>query len=530
MVCSWATPRTGRSTSGVFRWTIWRPYNGQKSDILQPATDYASAAAVYLRTRRPEFAAGSDDNLKLSLSGGSFGTVNPAVVWERRLGERLCAQMNAEYLSATGRYRFRSSKLNGYDTTEVRQNGDVEALRIEGGLFGRLSQGDWTTKLYFYDSERGYPGASVRGEPGKFLNTARQWDSNFFVQSSLRHAFGSYSLMLNAKYANDHLRYFGSDGPDDMNGRFRQQEFYFSAAQGYDFSRWLEASFSADVQYNTLDALARPWRRTVLLAAASAVDLGRVKFTGSLLHTMSREKAAAEVNRLSPTLMAFWRVDDHLTVRFFHKNIFRLPTLNDNYYTLVGSAGLKPERTGQYNLGVAWEHRWLTLRADAYYNEVHDKIVALPQSDQFRWTMLNLGYVEVRGIDLSASAVLGIFRARLNYSYEKAQDLTDRASGYYGGLAPYSPLHSGSVVLGAAWRGWDVNYSFIYTGEHYEGSDNTPDNYALPWYTGDMSLSRTLGRWRLTAQINNIFNQQYEVVRNYPMPGTNVKLKIEFTL
>ena len=35
---------------------------------------------------------------------------------------------------------------------------------------------------------------------------------------------------------------------------------------------------------------------------------------------------------------------------------------------------------------------------------------------------------------------------------------------------------------------------------------------------------------RTTAEVNNIFNQQYEVVQCYPMPGTNFKIKINFIL
>ena len=34
---------------------------------------------------------------------------------------------------------------------------------------------------------------------------------------------------------------------------------------------------------------------------------------------------------------------------------------------------------------------------------------------------------------------------------------------------------------------------------------------------------------RLTAEVSNIFDQQYEVVRSYPMPGAHAKVKIEYT-
>ena len=62
----------------------------------------------------------------------------------------------------TGKYKFTYAVDGGYDTTAVRRNGDVNALRAESGLYGKIKSGYWRTKAYFYNSERGYPGAVVR--------------------------------------------------------------------------------------------------------------------------------------------------------------------------------------------------------------------------------------------------------------------------------------------------------------------------------------------------------------------------------
>ena len=69
---------------------------------------------------------------------------------------------------------------NGYDITETRKNGDVEAIRAEYGLFGDMQGGEWKAKAYLYNSERGLPGAAVR-ETGDFVHEDRQWDTNFFL-------------------------------------------------------------------------------------------------------------------------------------------------------------------------------------------------------------------------------------------------------------------------------------------------------------------------------------------------------------
>lgn len=537
-------------------------YNGQKSNIFQSAKDFASAGALYMTTRRPTFDSTKRNNLRLSFKTGSFGTANPAALWEHRFNDNLDAQLSAEYLYTTGRYKFSYRKLNGYDTTEVRRNGDVNAIRAEGGLFGRIKNGGWRAKIYFYNSERGYPGASVREEPGKFRHEDRQWDRNIFAQGSLRRHFGKrYSLMVNAKYAYDFLHYL-SDPREDVStmyvdNRYHQQEAYLSLANEVRIKDWWRASLSADAQFNTLTAdltdFAYPTRLTMLGSAATAIDFERFKMQASLLYTFIHDHtryagaAAGDRDEWTPTVIVQYKPlrNEELSLRAFYKRIFRMPTLNDLYYTFIGNKYLKPEYTTQYNVGAVYGrnfHRGIVRRvevqADTYFNQVEDKIIAMPTSNQFQWTMLNLGYVEILGVDASAQLQWKFgpvaVNTRLNYTYQEAQDRTDPTSEWYGGQIPYIPWHSGSVVVGGVWRDWDLNYSFIYTGERYESRANTPANHAQPWYTSDMSLSRNIrfkrSSLRVTIEVNNIFNQQYEVVQCYPMPGTNFKVKLNWTL
>lgn len=84
-----------------------------------------------------------------------------------------------------------------------------------------------------------------------------------------------------------------------------------------------------------------------------------------------------------------------------------MPTFNDLYYTDMGNAFLKPEYAEQFNVGLKYTRnfekspfmRMLDVSVDAYYNKITDKIIAYPKGQQFRWTMLNLGEVEIKGVD-----------------------------------------------------------------------------------------------------------------------------------
>lgn len=67
---------------------------------------------------------------------------------------------------------------------------------------------------------------------------------------------------------------------------------------------------------------------------------------------------------------------------------------------------------------------------DAYHNKVTDKIVATPTKNLFIWSMVNLGKVDIKGIDATASLSLQpLDKLRINlsgnYTYQRALDVTN---------------------------------------------------------------------------------------------------------
>ena len=549
-------------------------YNGQKSDIFQSARDYASAAALYMVSRRPKFSGDRGNNLNFKLRSGSFDLIDLSGLWEHRIGKYFSTSVNAEFLNTSGRYKFRYQRDGGYDTTEVRRNGDVMFVRAEAGLFGQMPRTDFMLKGYFYWSERGYPGAAVKKDYGiSLLNEDRQKDRNIFVQTALTHkAADFYSLKVQAKYANDYMNYImpPHSTVQPMDNHYWQQELYLTTSHLFSAGRIWSANLSCDLQWNSLDAdgtemfnanFIQPRRLTVLSAAATSVnfDFGlsaQASLLYTYVHDMSKRdmETAGDKNEWTPTVIVSYtpwkRVG--LSFRAFYKKIFRMPTFNDLYYVQLGNRNLRPEYTTQYNVGAAYHkafYSWfagLQASVDVYYNTVKDKIIATPTSNQLVWTMVNLGYVEIRGMDvvLTPSFRFGPvdISARLNYTYQKAQDFTDtkKDEGYegvistYGDQIPYVPLHSGSAVLSVSYRTWDFHYSFVYTGERYMLGGNVPVNYIQPWYTSDLSVSKVFHIKKMdigvTAEVNNIFNQQYEVVKWYPMPGTNFRITLSLAI
>ena len=538
-------------------------YNGQKSDIFQTAKDFSASSAIYVTTRRPRFTGGKRYNVVAQMRTGSFGLANPSLLWEQKLGGSTYLSASAEYTNANGRYKFRYKRMNldgsvAYDTTAVRRNGDVESLRTELGLYGFLPKGKWNVNGYFYTSDRGIPGAIVNNV---FRHGERQVDKSAFGQGALQMRIAPfYSLKVTGKFAWDYSNFLRDD-PKELyiNNHYYQQEAYLSLANLFTLTDWWRMSVAVDVQMNKMNAdlqdFAYPKRWTELASVASSVDFEKVSVQASLLGTFIQEStrsrklytASPDKRELSPAVFFSYTPmsESDFVITGFFKRIFRMPTFNDLYYTEIGNANLKPERTWQYDLGVAYGLQFgggflksLKFRADGYYNTVTDKIIAYPTGQQFRWTMLNLGKVRNGGVEsalvLDAAVRKVAVGLNLQYTFQKAYDCTDKEDSFYGDQIPYTPRHSGSVACRLDWNGWQLNYSFIYTGERYNEQENSRYNYEQPWYTHDMSLAREFvfgkTRLKLTGELNNIFNQAYEVIHNYPMPGRNFKLSARFSM
>lgn len=539
-------------------------YNGQKSEIFQAAKDFGSAGSIYLKSRRPTFLGSKKTNVNLNYRSGSFGVVNPSILVEQKLTDQISISLNTEYLTADGEYKFyqRTALPNGNLASErkgIRTNGDIGAIRAEVGVFGKINNGSWNLKSYLYDSERGIPGAVVKNVS---IFSSRQWDKNFFVQGSLEKEISSkYKFLVNAKFAIDDLHYLNdnpSGTPILIDNTYQQKEIYVSTAQQYSPYDFWKINLSFDYQYNTLDAnlreFAYPTRNTELLALATELTFNRFKFQGSILGTFVQEeientKFSVPQNRteFTPAFFASYQpfASKNFKVHGFYKRIFRMPTFNDLYYTDIGSSQLKPEFTNQYDLGLVFNKDFesgilknLNFLTDVYYNQVQDKIVAFPAGQQFRWTMVNLGDVEIKGLDISSQAVWLIandllFSTRFTYTFEEAPDMT-KTKGYFKDQIPYIPRNSGSAILGLTYKDWQLNYSFLYVGERHNMSENIPENYEQPWYTSDISGSKEFKlekvSFKLGLEVNNLLNQNYSVIRNFPMPGRNFRasLRVQF--
>jgi vitamin B12 transporter len=528
-------------------------YNAQKSTIFQPARGLAAGSSVYLTAKRPQFMPGTVNQFKAGFRTGSMGLINPSILWNHQINDRIYSTISTEYTRSNGRYRFRYT--NGvYDSTAVRNNGDLNALRFEAGLNGQLRDSStWSVKAYLYNSERGLPGAIVAN---KFDYNQRERDRNIFIQSAYEKHGKVYSLMAHAKYANDYMRYIDpeivtTEGFSDS--RYHQQEVYASLVNQFTLNSFWNVSASVDYLRNTMQSniyrFTYPSRNTMLSAIATQLKWNRLNIQANLLGTFTTEhtrlfEPAPNRTKYTPAILASWQPfdSDSFRLRGFYKGIYRLPTFNELYYTYVGTANLRPEHSRQYDAGLTYQKvntgkilRRISIQTDVYYNQVSDKIIAVPGQNLRRWTMDNIDRVDIKGIETNIQTgwqlAKDIFlNGGLSYTHQQAYNVTAGSATHE--QIPYTPKNSGSLLAGVLWKELSVNYSFIYTGKRYNQKANIPANYVEPWYTHDASVVWQTAyhqhQLKLGMDVNNLFNQYYDVITNFPMPGRFYRFKISF--
>ncbi len=516
-------------------------YNANRLEACQSASEYASGATVYLRTRRPR-----SDSLSILAGAGSFDTYRGRANLQFAQ-RRWCGFLDAEYLYSKGNYPFRY-KSAYEDTIGHRKNSDIEYCRVEAALFN----GGFASHAYLYVSERGCPGGIVRRLSDKYINVGREWDTDLFLQSSYEHSLNRHHrLKFNLKYTHEYLRY-NTDYPENqntarVNNHYWQNDAYASAAYNTTPFRWLSLNMSYDARVSWLDAdlkkfssIRRLDQKAVAAAQISHKDL---RVAGSILyqhyrdHTVAHVGAADPLSRFTPALTLGYTLCG-IQLRAWYKCIFRAPTLNDLYYTQVGNRNLKPEYTKQWNIGAEYHYdtpRWnLSAQADGYINHIDNRIVCLPLKGTYSWSMMNYGETYCRGLNSTLSARYNTrdwyVSLLTSLTWQKDLNRTDPSDpDTYNRPICYSPTLSYGITSIIGYKNYSLTLSDLHVDKRM-WSYADPDDMLKAYNNIDVKLTGIFRNITTSLEINDLLDEQYEHIPRYPMPGRQYKVTLSFSI
>lgn len=522
---------------------------GDNADIFIPARQATTPAVLSIETmggsradRRPHF--------DMQLGVGSFGYLHPSLRYEQNVSQPLRFSVIADYVSANNNYPY--TLRNGtLKTRQTRSNSRMQGGHVEGNVAWMPKTNQLLkVKAYYYDNHQQLPGV-VRyyaNESSELLDTR-----NYFVQTQyLWQVNRFFSMKWLGKWDESNTSYRESrahSGP--MDADYHQDEAYTSLCLLFSPDKHWALSYAADYAFHQLHSSLttdiQPYRHSVWQSLTAKYHLQRLtaqaRLLGSLYQNGARAGTAADnQKRLSPSLSLSWAPFPHqpLYVRASYKNIFRMPTFNENYFFRYGSKDLKPEQTDQLNVGVTVDKSlphvqlWATL--DGYLNHVTDKIVAVPYN-LFVWRTVNVGKVRIVGIDAMLRTT---WRANAqhtlmlmaNYSYQRAANRTLASSPYYNYQIAYVPLHAGGCSLNAQNRWLNLTLQWVGVGGKWLNNQHHAGSYLKGYQEWSLTAYRTFRvceqPLQVRADIKNILNRQYQIVAGYPMPGIHAEITMNY--
>lgn len=550
--------------------------SGQSDNLLQSARAVSSGSVINMETAVPQFGS-RPNNISFGIDGGSFGYLSPTLSFDQRIGEKAILSIWSNYTQSDGDYPFTLYYTRNHDDSssiERRQNSQMRIGTADLNFFYPIDRHQHLhLKAHYMQGLHYLPGPVLLYTSKASEHTAERL---FFAQARYQKTGTKLSIQLLGKFQ------AGTDIYEDTAARtsthlihneYQQQEGYLSQAFQYHFGeqtkKGLTVAFSIDEAVSQLHSNLNKHNDVERLSAQSVLSAQyslpfgekneeglriNAHLSATWIQDQEAETSATDYHRLSPYAgISYSR--KNFTLRYFFKENYRVPNFNELYYYTI-SHNLRPEKALQQNIGGSY-HQYCplskgilldnTLSIDGYYNRVSDKIIAIPTQNMFLWSMSNVGKVEICGIDITATHLLNngahhigdttsqhpfSLNLSLGYSFQYAVDRTDPSSKTYGHQIPYTPRHSGNIALTANTQWVDVGYTVTLVGKRYCMNQNNAANKVDGYVDQGITFSRRCwlkhGFLNLKFQVLNIFDVQYEVVRNYPMMGRNYRFGIGF--
>jgi outer membrane cobalamin receptor len=209
---------------------------------------------------------------------------------------------------------------------------------------------------------------------------------------------------------------------------------------------------------------------------------------------------------------------------------YRAPTFNDLYWPedpwAEGNPDLKPETGYSFDLGFTKIGEKIQFDIYGFVRYIKDYILWMPGEDNI-WRPSNWGKALYPGLETQLTFYfLKYFTSGINYTFLYTFVLTSDYKLKDNKRIPFIPMHSVNIFF--SFKG-EKNYFSIegyFNSLRYLRASNSA--YLPSYIIFNLHYKRFLSKkLTLFIKIENLFNEQYEVMVGYPMPGTLIKTGME---
>lgn len=235
-----------------------------------------------------------------------------------------------------------------------------------------------------------------------------------------------------------------------------------------------------------------------------------------------------------------WFATESVTLKANAFASYRLPTLNDRYWTGGGGAGnpdLKSERGFGADIGFSYRRSGVSggvlsalaevVELSAHASSLEDAIIWASggEDGESRLQPMNLGEAWYWGASARLeSGKIGVVRVSAMYSFLDSRIRTGRYTERDRLRVPYQSMHRADLSLSARFGGLFASVSGHAESERWTTMYNTIS--LPPFATLSSSLSRTYSFKSASAELylkaENLAGASYQTIEGYPMPGAQL--------
>ncbi|WP_026916042.1 TonB-dependent receptor [Christiangramia portivictoriae] len=223
-----------------------------------------------------------------------------------------------------------------------------------------------------------------------------------------------------------------------------------------------------------------------------------------------------------------YQLTNNYLLRFNISKNYRIPTFNDLFWLQGGNQDLQPENSLQSEIGVDFRNKKLEINATVFYIDLENLIRWIPDENGV-WQPVNTKSAYNYGLELFASWKQDFDHSTLKidgtYAFTRSIDRSN------GNQMIYTPFHKATTQASYTISNWNLFTRSLYNGKIFTSADN---NYELDSYAiADFGISHQLSakpELRIGAEVNNLFNKDYQSLPGRYMPGRSFKtfLTIKF--
>lgn len=524
--------------------------NGANKSFIVPASALVSGSTILIESFENSFST-SKNQVRFTSKIGSFDQYDHYLSYK--------FSKSRFFVSAFGKYRFANGAYpysfeNGQTTYEgVRTNNTYQDANVGFFVGFKPNERGKLTLGYKKDQvDQQLPGAVILYSSTAFQTLLTDGDR---LQADYLHHFKKLSLRAFGTFQELKLHYSDPTYLNTTGGiyaLYRNEIIQMGLNARLNVSDRLNVFLATEEQWSTMTSNSSgfgiPERfHNFSVVGANIVLPYLTILTQFSFQTVNEKKDSIQrenLTRINPFIQIetkefseIWK----LTGNVFYRNSFRMPSFNELYYNNIGNSLLKPENADQLSAGFTLSpklKKWsFNFRSNAYFNQIRDKIVAVPTKNLFIWSMQNVGKVNIIGLEATLDLNYTVSKfwsigSLLNFTFQSAKDITDRQAPTFGHQIAYIPKHAGNVDLTVKRKQTGIRISNYANSIRYSLNENIPSNQIDGFWITDLSIFTKISiqkhDFRLQVSCKNLFNSSYALVRYYVMPGRNYLISLNY--